>query len=377
MNKSDTGILLIESRAARAPRGGVARYIRHIAAGLHARYGDQLVVCSGLTDLPSSIHRLHLPLRYPWRYSSRLLYRVTSAWEKLLLRRVERRLKPDVIFSPLFGPLASETPQVFTVYDLRIELFPEHFPSKGRLLEVEHMRRCFVNAAAIICISNSTRNDLLRFHPDLDPQKVHAVPLGVSEEFLEARRSTDSSRQYFLFVGNRSGTKNFLRLLEAFAISGLSKDYDLRVISPGFELAKGWSESEQRIIRSNALENSLKLTVRASEADLVAAYAGAAGFVFPSEHEGFGLPILEALAAGTIVACSKTSSLPEAGGAAALYFDPSSVESISQSMIDIAEMDSTERAQRIADGVQHAKSLSWSKCVSRTSEILESVAQRN
>jgi glycosyltransferase involved in cell wall biosynthesis len=345
--------------------------------GLDARYGDQLVVCSGLNDLPSSIRRTYLPLRYPWRYSSRLLYEGTNSWEKFLLRRVEGRLQPGVIFSPFYGPLATNTPQVFTVYDLRLELHPESFPSRGRSLEVEHMRRCFVSAAAIICISNSTRNDLLRFHPDLDPQKVHAVPLGVSDDFFEARRSTDPSRQYFLFVGNRSGTKNFLRLLEAFAVSGLSKDYDLRVISPGFELAKGWSESEQKVIQSNALENSLKLTLQASESDLVAAYADATGFIFPSEHEGFGLPVLEALAAGTIVACSKTSSLPEAGGEAALYFDPASIESISQSMSDIAQMDSTERARRIAKGQQHARSLSWSKCVSRTCEILESVAQRN
>src|SRR5947209_5251102 len=182
-------VLLVESQAAHQPKGGVARYVRKMIHGLHQRYGDEFVACTRLDALPRNLRHVYLPLRYPWRYASRFFYETTAALEKALLRTVEERLRPRVVFSPLYGPLASITPQVFTVYDLILHLFPENFPQKGRLLELEHMRRCFLHAAAILCISNSTRSDLLRLHPDVDPGKVHVVPLGVSDEFFQIGRA--------------------------------------------------------------------------------------------------------------------------------------------------------------------------------------------
>src|SRR5947209_4025890 len=130
----------MESQAAHQPRGGVARYIREITRGLYSKYGDRFAVCSRLDGLPADLRRVRLPLRYPWRYASPFFYRATAAWEKRLLRGVEERFKPGVIFSPLYGPLASLTPQVFTVHDMILRLFPESYPHKGRLLELEHMR---------------------------------------------------------------------------------------------------------------------------------------------------------------------------------------------------------------------------------------------
>lgn len=367
-------IFLIESRAARQPRGGVARYIRRMVEGLYARYGEGLTVCSGLKDLPSSIRRFRLPLRYPWRYSSPALYEVTFAWENFLLRSIENRIKPRVTFSPFYGPLSGWTPQVFTVYDMILHLFPEYFPSKGRALELEHMRRCFVHADAILCISNSTRSDLLRLHSHLSPEKVHVVPLGVSEHFFNPGPSQPFSRPYFLFVGTRIGYKNFARLLEAFALSGLGHDFDLRVISPRVNIGGNWSLPEQQLIKSNGLEQIVKLTVEASDTGLAAAYAGAAAFIQPSEYEGFGLPVLEAMASGTVVACSNVSSLPEAGGSAAFYFNPFNAESIAASLLQIAKLGGQERRERILTGQQHAKTMSWDECIIRTCEILESVA---
>jgi glycosyltransferase involved in cell wall biosynthesis len=370
-----TDILLIESQAAHQPRGGVARYIRHIARGLHSKYGDQLVVCSRLDCLPDDLRRVRLPLRYPWRYASPFFYRATAAWEEWLLKGVEKRLKPSVIFSPLYGPLASLTPQVFTVHDVILHLFPQSYPHKGRLLELEHMRRCFLNAAAIICVSNSTKSDLLRLHADIDPAKVHVVPLGVDEKFFHPPGPRQNPRPYFLYVGTRIAYKNFLRLLQAFAVSGLAKDFDLRVISPRRDAETGWSESERKTTESNRLSYCVSLTVGASDEELGRAYSAATAFVQPSEYEGFGLPILEAMAAGTIVACSNTSSLPEAGGTAAFYFDPLNVGSIAACLKEIAGMNAAQRQARIEVGKQHARNMSWEKCISRTCEVLEAVAR--
>jgi len=354
--------------------GGVARYTRHMVRGLHAKYGDRLAVCTGLRQLPHSLRRIYLPLRYPWRYSSRLLYEGTNLLEKALLYSIERSVKPAVIFNPYYGPLASLTPQVFTVYDLMLHLYPEHSNPKGRRLQLEHMRRCFVRAAAILCISNSTKADLLRLHPYLDPRKLHVVPLGVSESFFQSARPSNSSRPYFLFVGNRGGPKNFYRLLEAYAISGLTRDFDLHVVSPRNDFGGGWSQTEQSFIRCRNLENSVRLSIKVSDEELAAEYGDAAAFIYPSTYEGFGLPVLEAFASGTVVACSRTSSLPEAGGSAAFYFDPLDVESMVRSLAKIVQLTPAERAERIRHGQLHARSLSWSRCISKTCEILDSVA---
>src|SRR5437868_2934777 len=103
-------VLLIESQAAHQPRGGVARYIREVTRSLHSKHGDGFAVCSRLDGLPADLRRVRLPLRYPWRYASSFWYRRTTAWEKWLLERVEKQFNPGVIFSPLYGPLASLTP---------------------------------------------------------------------------------------------------------------------------------------------------------------------------------------------------------------------------------------------------------------------------
>jgi glycosyltransferase involved in cell wall biosynthesis len=377
MELKNARVFLIESRAERQPRGGVARYIRHLVEGLHAKYADHFIVCSGLNELPTGVRRTYLPLRYPWRYSSPFFYEATFKLENLLLSTAERRFKPQVIFSPFYGPLSHQTPQVFTVYDLILHLFPEYFPSKGRVLELEHMRRCFVHASAVLCISKSSKADLLRLHPGINPQKVHVIPLGVSEHFFYSAPALTLSRPYFLFVGTRIGYKNFVRLLKAFAISGLERDFDLRVISPRGIINADWSETERNIIISNGLEQSVKLTIDASEAELATAYAGATAFVQPSEYEGFGLPILEAMASGTIVACSNNSSLPESGGSAAFYFDPLQVDSIAASLLEIAQLGATQRSERIRTGQQHARTMSWDKCVTQTCEVLESIASLN
>ena len=366
-------VLLIEPRAITQPRGGVARYIRQIAWGLHARHDAAFAICSSLNGLPPA-RRIQLPLRYPWRYSSPFGYHLTDMWERKLLHLAERWLKPKVVFSPFFGPLSTQTTQVFTVYDLRWQLFPDSYSSKAFVLEKRHMSRCFEHAAAIISISEATKRDLLAIYPQLRPEKVHVILLGVASVFYSPQ-PLQWRKPYFLYVGNRSEPKNFARLVHAFSKSGLSGDFDLLVISPELESRHGFNFDERQLIADVQLTDSIVLRVGVHDNELAAAYAGATAFVFPSMYEGFGLPALEALAAGTIVACSRASSLPEAGGESAFYFNPIDVDDIARTMIETTRLSTSERTARIADGGVHARNHSWDVCVAKTCQLLEDVAR--
>src|SRR5262249_26644901 len=156
---------------------------------------------------------------------------------------------------------------------------------------------------------------------------IIVTPLGVDPFFFEPseRKSQNNAKPFLLYVGNRQVYKNFLRLLIAFGQSGLAREFDLRLISPR---GGGLSPQEVAFIEQYRLQDSVQLMTAVSDRVLHESYAGATVFVYPSEYEGFGLPVLEAMASGTLVALSDVSSLPEVGGDVGFYFDPQSIDSI-------------------------------------------------
>jgi glycosyltransferase involved in cell wall biosynthesis len=195
------------------------------------------------------------------------------------------------------------------------------------------------------------------------------IYLGVDDFFFETSSSplSTESRPYFLFVGHRVVHKNFLRLLAAFGKSGLAEDFDLRVISPTDSF---FSAAEAEIIAKYQLHDRVNLITSASEITLRESYAGAVAFMYPSEYEGFGLPILEAMASGTLVATSNISSMPEVGSRAAFYFDPSSDESIAESFQQIVNLSDEQRSERITLGIAHARTFTWLRCQQQMAETL-------
>jgi glycosyltransferase involved in cell wall biosynthesis len=287
--------------------------------------------------------------------------------------RVARQVGAGLFYSPYYGRAQPGIPEVFTVYDMIHELFPQHFPPSAPAYRglIAEKTACFARAAALIAISERTRQDVLELHPGLDPARITVAPLGVDDVFFEGEPArAPAGRPYILFVGQRKGYKNFARLAEGFALSGLGAHMELRVLSPE---ARPFTPGESDRLRELGLHGSVVLSPELTDAALREAYAGAVALAYPSEYEGFGLPVLEAMAAGTLVAASQAGSLPEVGGRAASYFDPRRPESIAQTLREVAGLARDERAARVRLGQAHARAFSWARCQQHTMAVFRSV----
>ena len=251
-----------------------------------------------------------------------------------------------------------ETVTVLTVYDFMDEIFsPE---SRIVSVKASAIRR----ADHLICISDNTRKDLLeRF--DIEPSKVSVVYEGIG--FADSAKINSQTALHFsnpnlkapyiLFVGHRSGYKNFGRFLEAFASSkSLVKDF--KIVCFG---SVPLQNQELEYAQSLGILDGTLLWLSGDDTLLESLYRGAAALVFPSLYEGFGNPPLEAMSAGCPVICSNTSSMPEVSGDAAEYFNPYDIESMAIAMENV--LYSKERAQEmIHRGKDRAKLFSLDKC---------------
>ncbi len=249
-----------------------------------------------------------------------------------------RKQKPDILHIPHCNiPLFYRGKMMATVHDLTHLVYPEFLP-----LKLAHIYFKFIfwivckRANHIMVVSESTKRDLLRFYK-VDESKITVVPLGVGSEFqrktktdidyLYEKYNIPRDKKIILYVGNLLPHKNLNGLLEGFAKMHGKEDCRLILVGKAFE-----SRTEETKETEFGVQD---LTIHAgmvSQDDLVSLYNLADLFVLPSLYEGFGLPILEAMACGTPVACSNTSSMPEVGGPLATYFDPKNSASIASAL---------------------------------------------
>lgn len=324
--------------------------------GAADRFGRELLVFgSADTDLGAAHH---LPARYVRGQQPLRL-------NQIIVSMLTMTLRPKVLFNAYYTDAYTPGHEVFTVYDMIPELLPNYFPPEhsGNRKFIAQKRRSLERASLIFSISASTARDLVAYYPHLDASRVLITPLGVDEAFFVTPPPLPEAvnRPYFLYVGHRGHHKNFPRLLEAFAQSGLAKHFDLVVLSPG-----DFQTEELAAIQALRLTAYVRIVSSVSDNTLRAYYRQSVALVYPSEYEGFGLPILEAMACGTLVATSNSSSMPEAGGSVAFYFDPLSVNSISTVLQDLANLDNNARQVRISAGVAHARTFTWVRCVQQT-----------
>jgi alpha-1,3-rhamnosyl/mannosyltransferase len=277
----------------------------------------------------------------------------------------------DLYHSPYFlMPYRPGVPTVLTVYDLIPHLLPQSVSLRARLVFHLALRLALRTSARVIAISDTTRTDLLAGFPRLDPDRVLAVPLAPDVRFRpqsaaeidRIRRLHGLPEDFGLYVGINKPHKNLVRLVEAWA--GLEA-------APPLVIAGAWDDRYPEAHRAAGSQppGRIRFLGRIPDNDLPALYSACRLFVFPSLYEGFGLPVVEALSCGAAVACSGTSSLPEVGGAAAVYFDPRDPGSIRQAVADaLAAPPDPERS------IRQAARFSWSATAAATLEIYRSVA---
>jgi mannosyltransferase len=210
-------------------------------------------------------------------------------------------------------------------------------------------------ADVIVCISESTRRDVLEFYPGIDAQKLRTVPLGVDRElFFREDVAPSADERMVLFVGQRVGYKRF-----DIAISALEQTPALVLGIVGPQLS-----GDERVTLQRRLGARWRELGSVNNASLRRLYSSAFAFIFPSDYEGFGLPVLEAMACGCPVVAAARSSLPEVGGSAARYACRQDGEAYAAELIDLESTQVREAA--ISAGLSRVREFSWNRTFKET-----------
>ena len=287
----------------------------------------------------------------------------------------------DVYFFPASRIPLSYAPEksVMTIHDVAFLFFPECFSSSLRHWLTLATEQGIQKARKIIAVSEATRQDLLAYY-GIAPEKVIAIHHGVHEMFrplephviAHVQQKYHLESPYLLCVGTLQRRKNIPRLIQAFYL--LKQKYHLphKLVLIGQKYDDLPEDEIFATIERLFLDEEVIWTGYVLAQDLPALMSGSEVFVLPSLYEGFGMPLLEAMACGVPVACSNISSLPEVVGDCGIMFDPYCVESIVETLYQLLG-DQDLRTELRAKGLSRAASFSWSTCARKTLQVLESV----
>lgn len=264
------------------------------------------------------------------------------------------------------------SPKVITCHDIIPYKIPMNITDRVEQLKYRGLRE----ADAVIAISEHTRKDLIDF--GVDEKKIYCIYHGVKkqevsipEAAIKRKYNIPSGKQYILYVGTEKPRKNFVRLLQAFA---MVREYviDAYILKVGDAGGKKYRKQSLKTLKALGLLNRVTFTDHVSEEELTTFYDMADVFVFPSLYEGFGLPPLEAMASGTPVISSNISSLPEVIGNAGIMVNPYDVGALAKEIIRVLRSDTLQRKMK-ANGLEQAEQFTWDKCAKETEKVYEKV----
>jgi len=357
-----------------APRTGIPNYLAELVSALlrlHSR-SDRLEFVLFSRRQPVG---LKTAIDYAQVVVTATILRL--GWRQLALPLAAYEQRVHLLHMPAFSaPVLSPCPIVLTVHDLAYLAHPGWF--SARTLHYLRIRvgMSVMRASAIITDSTWVREHLISEF-EVDPARVFTVHLGVSPRFSPRMDKTDElvhsnlglPRRFFLYAGTIEPRKNLVRLIRAYARC-CKAGLEHHLVLAG---AKGWLCDEVYAIPEKlGISDRVRFTGYVPSRWLPALYRAADAFVYPSLYEGFGLPPLEAMASGTPVITSNTTSLPEVVGEAALLVDPASEEDIAQAMLRLVS-DAGLRDELRARGLIRASGFSWQKAAEQTTIVYETV----
>jgi glycosyltransferase involved in cell wall biosynthesis len=295
-------------------------------------------------------------------------------WTHLRLSREIATARPDLLFVPAHVVPAIHPPTVVTIHDLGYLHVPEGHPPRQRRMLDGATRWSAKVARHIIVPSGQTRDDLVRFY-QTPAEKITVVHHGVHERFRHiapgdgdvVRERYGLTRPYVLAVGTIQPRKNLPLVARAMTMPEASAA-DIDFVIAG---KRGWlSDQELRELDESGLGDRLRVLDYVPDHDLPALYAGAALFVQASRFEGFGMPVLEAMAAGTPVVCAEASSLAEIAGEGALFFDPDDHLALARHLGTLLGSENMRR--RLTErGLAWAQRFTWQRAAEETRRVLE------
>ena len=346
---------------------GVARYLRGLTRSLlELKSAHQFVFFAGVLRQQSFFRELsHLS---PWDRAEWRILPLPPKLAGLALNSLPIPFewltgKADIIHTSDWSAPFSQFPLVTTVHDLVFKKYPDTVDPLIRDTQIKRLSRLVQTDVQIIADSESTKNDLMEIY-SLKESRITVIYPGIDQiyspqskhEINRVKTKYNLPDRFVLSVGTQEPRKNVARLVQA--VQGL----DLPLVLTG---KYGWGHQT-----STPGVSTLGFV---PDADLPAIYSAATVFAYPSLYEGFGFPVLEAMACGTPVVTSNVSSLPEVGGQAAVLVDPLSIESIRQGIVT-AQADKDLRIKR---GFAQAKKFTWERAAKQTMEVYEKTHNRD
>ncbi len=368
---------ILDARTAEPHFPGIGRYVSNLASALAPQLtaGEEL----NLLESPSSrravasapVPQAEGAFQLPSKsfIAPATPFDIRQQWR---IPNLLKRLQADneaLYHSPYYlMPYRTRLPTLLTFYDVIPLKFPNSVPARARLFFRLAATLALRAADRVLVISHAARSDLLSFF-SIPASKTTVTPLAAgaryrpqpSAEVARIRHQYRLPESFLLYLGINKPHKNLPALVDAYAQTASPH-------MPPLVIAGAWDnrfpQPKQHAAR-HELGDAVRFLGPVAERDLPALYSAATLFIFPSLYEGFGLPVLEAMACGTPVACSNTPSLTEIAGDAALYFDPLSVTAIRDAMVELIE-DGRQRARRAQQGLTRAGLYSWQATAAAT-----------
>ena len=373
----------LEITAAVQQSGGIGRYVREMLSALsdidqsnqyRLFYASKNRSNHTVLDLPENFRVRQLPVNDIW---------LARIWQRIRLPLPVELITGslDIYHSPDFTlpPTLSDIPTLLTVHDLSFLRTPESAaPGLRGYLEVA-VKRSVKLATHVLADSQSTKDDLIELYATPE-DKITVLYAGVSSAFHPVTDSNQlmkvrkhyklGEKPFVLSVGTLQPRKNHVTLIKAFEQALSDSEYNL-VLAGG----QGWSYEEvHELVRSRGLQHRVLFPGFVADEDLSALYSSADVMAFPSLYEGFGLPVLEAMACGVPVLASNTSCLPEVAGGAAVFVNPKNVEAMSDALLKLVSNVDLRKTLR-EKGFERVEQFSWQSSVVKLLGVYRDLAQ--